>query len=200
MSGRMTKGTESSLLAATRALSDDLDRFEKLSSELSRLVINSDKTLQRARRGLLECSEHEGKLAESLRGFALAMQTMQAMQQRCMDQTAQATERVRLRQEQRALLQERLQQLGGNASEISSLAASLPESPDRASGELLGRLQEVAQRLELVIAEAAEVSRLAHEDDWTDVERDTDSLKQQLLAAKNRVRLSLSKLAESAPS
>jgi chromosome segregation ATPase len=196
----MTHGTESSLLAAARALSEDLERFEKLSGELSRLVINSDKTLQRARRGLLECSEHEGKLAESLRGFALAMQSMQAMQQRCLEQTAEATERVRQRQEQRARLQERLQQLGRNAGEISGLAAALPESPERTSTELLGRLQEVAQRLESVIAEAAAVAELAHDEDWSDVERDTNALKQQLLAAKNRVRLSLSKLAEGAPS
>lgn len=196
----MTKSTESPLLAAVRALSDDLERFEKLSGELSRLVINSDKTLQRAARGLLECSEHEAKLAESLRGFASAMQTMQATQQHCLEQTALATERVRQRQQQRAQLQERLQLLSQNAGDISNLAGAVPESSDGASPDLLSRLHAVADRLELVITEAGEVSQLAHDDDWTDVERDTQSLKQQLLAAKNRVRLSLSKLSENAPS
>jgi uncharacterized phage infection (PIP) family protein YhgE len=196
----MTKSTESPLLATVRALSDDLERFEKLSGELSRLAINSDKTLQRAARGLLECSEHEAKLAESLREFASAMQAMQASQQRCLEQTALATERVRQRQQQRAQLQERLQLLSENAGSIGNLASTLPESPNSASSDLLSHLQTVAERLELVITEAAEVCRLAHDDDWTDVERDTQSLKQQLLAAKNRVRLSLSKLAESAPS
>jgi hypothetical protein len=196
----MTKSTESPLLAATRALSDDLERFEKLSGELSRLVINSDKALQRAARGLLECSEHETKLAESLRGFAQAMQAMQASQQRCMEQTTLATERVRQRQQQRAQLQERLLLLSQNAGDISNLAGALPESSTDASADLLSRLQAVAERLELVIAEAGEVCQLAHDEDWTDVERDTQSLKQQLLAAKNRVRLSLSKLAENAPS
>lgn len=196
----MTKPTESPLLAAARALSDDLERFEKLSLELSRLVINSDKTLQRARRGLIECSQHESKLAESLHGFAAAMQAMQASQQRCVDQTATATERLRQRQEQRAQLQERLQLLSQKASEVSQPAAGLPESPAAASPELLRPLHEIAERLDRVIAEAAEVSELARRDEWTDVERDTLALEQQLRAAKNRVQLGLRKLAQDAPS
>jgi hypothetical protein len=196
----MSKNPESQLLAAARSLSDDLERFEKLTSELERLVINSDKTLQRAGRSLLECSEHETKLAESLRGFAIAMQAMQATQQRCMERAAAATERVRQRQAQRVQLQERLQLLSQKASEVSRPAASLPESSSPASTEVLSPLQEIARRLELIIVEAAEVLELARKDEWADVERDTHSLEQQLQAAKNRVQLGLRKLAEGAPS
>jgi hypothetical protein len=196
----MSKNTESPLLAAARSLSEDLERFEALSGELSRLAINSDKTLQRACRGLLECSEHETKLAESLRGFAAAMQVMQATQQRCMEQAAIATQRVRQRQEQRAQLQERLQRLSQKANEISSPAATLPEAPTSASSDVLAPLQEIARRLELVIAEAAEVCELARKDEWADVQRDTQSLEQQLHAAKNRVQIGLRKLAQDAPS
>jgi DNA repair exonuclease SbcCD ATPase subunit len=200
MQGVMSKNPESPLLAAARTLSDDLERFSALSGELSRLVINSDKTLQRARRSLLECSEHESKLAESLRGFALAMQEMQATQHRCMELASAATERVRQRQEQRAELQERLQQLSQKAREVNGPGLDLPESPGAASSDVLGPLQEIARRLELVIAEAAEVSELARADDWVDVERDTHALEQQLVAAKNRVQLGLRKLAQDAPS
>jgi hypothetical protein len=196
----MSKNNESPLLAAARALSDDLERFAALSTELGRLVINSDKTLQRARRSLLECSEQETKLAESLRQFALAMQAMQETQHRCMEQTTAATERVRQRQEQRAQLQDRLRLLSQNAREVNGPALDLPESSDAASSDVLGPLHEIARRLELVIAEAAEVSELARADDWVDVERDTHSLEQQLLAAKNRVQLGLRKLARDAPS
>jgi hypothetical protein len=196
----MSKSTESPLLIAARALSDDLQHFEQLSAELGRLVINSEKTLQRARKGLQECSEHEAKLAESLRGFAGAMQAMQAMQQRCMEQTALATERVRQRQEERAQLQQRLLSLGDNARDVSAPVAALGESSEGVANDALGPLQEVARRLELVIAEATEVTELARQGQWADLERDTHSLEQQLQAARNRVLIGLRRLAQDAPS
>lgn len=196
----MSKSTESPLLIAARALSDDLQHFEQLSAELGRLVINSEKTLQRARKGLQECSEHEAKLAESLRGFAGAMQAMQAMQQRCMEQTALATERVRQRQEERAQLQQRLHSLGDNARDVSAPVAALAEGSEGAANDALGPLQEVARRLELVIAEATEVTELARQGEWADLERDTHSLEQQLQAARNRVLIGLRRLAQDAPS
>lgn len=196
----MSKSTESPLLIAARALSDDLQHFEQLSAELGRLVINSEKTLQRARKGLQECSEHEAKLAESLRRFASAMQAMQALQQRCMEQTALATERVRQRQEERAQLQQRLQSLGDNARDVSAPVAALGEGSEGVANDALGPLQEVARRLELVIAEATDVTELARQGEWADLERDTHSLEQQLQAARNRVLIGLRRLAQDAPS
>jgi hypothetical protein len=196
----MSKTTETPLLIAARVLSDDLQHFEQLSAELGRLVINSEKSLQRARKGLQECSEHEAKLAESLRGFASAMQSMQAMQQRCMEQTALVTERIKQRQEERVQLQQRMQLLAGSAREVSAPVDALPDGSNTVPGEALGPLQEVARRLESVIAEAAEVTALARSGDWTDLERDTHALEQQLQAARNRVLLGLRKLASDAPS
>jgi chromosome segregation ATPase len=196
----MSKTVESPLLIAARTLSDDLQHFEQLSAELGRLVINSEKSLQRARKGLAECSEHEAKLAESLRGFAGAMQAMQAMQQRCMEQTALATERIKQRQEERAQLQQRMKSLGDNAREVSAPVDALPDGSDTVPAEALAPLQEVARRLELVIADAAEVTELARRGEWADLERDTHALEQQLQSARNRVLLGLRKLASDAPS
>ena len=195
----MSKTAESPLLSAARTLSDDLQHFEQLSAELGRLAINSEKSLVRARKGLQECSEHEAKLAESLRGFAGAMQAMQALQQRCMEQTALAAERVRKRQEERLQLQERLQLLGDNARAVSTPVADLAEGAEGA-GDALAPMQEVARRLEAVIAEAAEVTELARQGDWADLERDTHSLEQQLQATRNRVLIGLRRLAQDAPS
>src|SRR5690349_13436 len=104
----MTKQQESPLVLAARRLTDDLQRFEEQSGELGRLPINSEKSLQRARQGLEACAEHGTKLAHSLRDFAVAMQEMQAAQQRCMDLTSAAAQRVHQRGTQRASLQERL--------------------------------------------------------------------------------------------
>ncbi len=197
----MSKTTESPLVIAARCLADDLQRFEELSAELARMVVNSDKSLQRARRGLQECAEQEAKLAESLHGFASAMQGMQALQQRCMEQTALATERVRVRQDERAALQQRMQLLAESARDVSAPVSSLPDAPGAAvSSDMLGPLQEIGRRLESVIADATQVTELARQGDWADLERDTHALEQQLQAARNRVLIGLRRLAKDAPS
>jgi hypothetical protein len=197
----MSKTAESPLVAAARALSEHLARFEETSLEAARAPINSEKALNRARKSLQECSEHEGKLAASLRDLAAAMQGMQAQQQRCVEHTALAAERIRQRQDERLALQDRLLRLGDNAREVSAPVAALPEGANEpGSTQAIGPLQEVVRRLEAVIAEAAAVTALAHEGDWADLERDTHSLEQQLQSARNRVLIGLRKLSEEAPS
>src|SRR5690349_1935312 len=137
----MTKQQDSPLVLAARHLTDALQRFQAQSSELERLPINSEKSLQRARQGLEACAEHGTKLAESLRDFAVAMQELQTAQQRCMELTSAATQRVHERQMQRARLQERLLVLGQNAREVAAPVAAVPESSDASSTEALGSLK-----------------------------------------------------------
>lgn len=195
----MSKTPESPLLAAARALTEDVSRFESLSQELNRLPINSEKSLQRARQGLQTCLEHENKLAQSLRSFAEAMQAMQESQRRCMDLTAAAAARTQQRQEQRTQLEQRLARLGASAREISQPVAQLFEAPGEAPS-LLAPLAEVERRLDGVIADALSLSDTARQDEWHDLERDTQSLREQLQALRNRVLLMRRKLSHDAPS
>jgi hypothetical protein len=196
----MNKKPEGSLLDAARALQEDLNRFETISAELSRAPINSEKSLQRARQTLESCCEQEAKLADSLRGFAAAMQEMQLTQQRCMEMTAEATQRIQQRQEQRMALRERLVRVGESAREVSLPVAELPEESATIPVEMLASLQEVERRLSAVIGEAAEISEIAQRDEWADVERDIQALSQQLQAVRNRVLLCQRKVASRAPS
>jgi hypothetical protein len=187
-------------VVAARQLAEELERFEALSGELERMAINSEKSLQRARQGLEACAEHEAKLAERLRGFALAMQETQAAQLRCIEQASAATGRIQERQAQRAELQRRLAVLGQNAREVSAPVASLPEGSTAVSGDMLGPLQEVERRLDAVIAEAGDVRSTAQREDWHDLQRDTQALEQQLQALRNKILLLRRKLAQAAAS
>jgi hypothetical protein len=196
----MTKQQESPLVVAARHLTDALQRFQAQSSELERLPINSEKSLQRARQGLEACAEHGTKLAESLRDFATAMQDVQLAQQRCVELSAAATQRVLERQTQRVQLQERLALLGQNAREVAAPVATQPEPSEASSGEMLSNLKEVESRLDAVIAQASELCDQAQRDDWNDLQRDTQSLQHQLQAVRNRVLLWRRKLAPDAPS
>ena len=196
----MSKVQENPLVIAARQLVEELQRFEAQSAELSRSAINSDKSLQRARQGLETCAEHEAKLAESLRGFARAMQDTQAAQVRCMELASAAAARVQERQQQRAELQQRVADLGQSARDVSVPVASLPENAEGAPSDALGALQEVERRLDAVIAEAGEVCEAAQRDDWSDLQRDTQALQQQLHALRNKVLLLRRKLAQTAAS
>lgn len=191
---------ESPLLSAARQLADDLTRFESISLELSRLSINSEKSLQRARQSLQACSEHEASLAQSLQAFARAMQSMQETQQRCVELTADATQRIATRLAERSQLQSRLATLGESARAVSAPVAELVERGATDSNDLLLPLQEVERRLEAVIAEGAELCELSRAGDWSDLERDTHALREQLQALRNRVMLMRRNLANTAPS
>gem|GEM_PF-2986666 len=196
----MTKHTESPLLAAARQLDEDLRRFHTLSQELSHGPINSEKTLRRAAQLLEACSTHESKVVESLNAFGQAMQTVQRLQQACMEAIGQGTARIAARHAERLALQERVAQLGAGARAASAPVAELPDLDAPSSDQMLAPLGEVERRLGAVIDEAAEVSALAQQGDWSDLLRDTQSLREQLQSLRNRVLLMRRKLGTQAPS
>jgi hypothetical protein len=196
----MTKHSESPLLAAARQLDEDLRRFQTLSQELSQGPINSEKTLRRAGQLLEACSAHESKVLESLSAFGQAIQTVQQVQQACMEAVGQGTARVAARHAERLALQERVAQLSAGARAASEPVAALPGLDAPTSSQMLAPLAEVERRLGVVIDEAAEVSTLAQQGDWNDLLRDTQSLREQLQSLRNRVLLMRRKLGSDAPS
>lgn len=193
------KAPESPLVLAARELTEQLARFAAQSEELSRLTINSDKALARARQGLEACSTHEAALARALRAFAEAMQGVQLTQQRCVDVTAATAGRIAARQTERVELQSRLAALGESARLVSEPVTQLAAGGED-PGALLGSLQEVERRLDAVIVEATTLSELSRAGDWADLERETQGSREQLQALRNRVLLMRRKLADSAPS
>lgn len=196
----MSKTTDSALVAAAKSLADDMKRFETLSAELSRLTINSKKSLERAYGALEACAEHEARLAQSLRAFSEAMAGMQLSQQRCVELASSAAERIRARQEARARLQQLLADLADKARDATVPLPALADSEGTGAEGKLRALQEVEQRLEQVIADAGALVTTARDDDWADFERDAHALQQQLLDVRNRVLMFRRKLAEAAPS
>lgn len=194
------KAPESPLVVAARQLTEHLSRFEAQSEELNRLSINSDKSLARARQGLEACSTHEAALAKALRAFADAMQGVQQTQQRCVENTAEVARRIAARQSERMDLQQQLAALGESARLVSEPVADLAGRGAAEAGDLLNPLQEVERRLDGVIDNATALAEQSRAGGWTDLERDTQSLREQLQALRNRVLLMRRKLANTAPS
>ena len=196
------KKNEGPLTAAALALENELRTFEDLVDDLARLHVNSDKTLQRARQNLESCAEFEQKLAARLKAFAEAMQLMQAKQQECMKTALEHAQRIQQRNDARNALLERVNALGLRARDINAPMNELvtDEAAHGDANHVLAKIQDVGERLEAVIAEAAAVATAAREEDWQDVARDADVLKQQLQSARNKVLVAQRNVASRAPS
>jgi hypothetical protein len=196
-----TKTPQGPLTAAAAALESELRKYEETIAELEKISLTSEKTLQRGGKVLEECAAHQQKLAQLLPEFAQAMQTVQAKQQACVEITARETVRIKERFEDRMALLERVAALGQKAQDISGPAAEVANSEgERSPSEVLKTLEEVGSRTEAVIAEAASVHEQAQNSDWQDIARDTEALRQQLQAARNKILLAQRTVAERAPS
>lgn len=197
-----TKKNEGPLTLASMALEGELRSFEEIVDELGRLNVNSEKTLQRARVSLEACSEFEQKLAGKLRDFAEAMQLMQAKQQECMKNALEHAQRIQARNDARNALLARVNALGLRARDINAPMSELvaDEAGQSDAAHVLEKIQDVGERLEAVIVEASAVATAARDEDWQDIARDADVLKQQLQSARNKVLVAQRNVASRAPS
>lgn len=188
------------LTAAASALDAELARFEQTVRDLAATTITTEKGLQRARRRLEECGGHEETLSAALQGFAAAMQTTQARQHKCMEGTLEAAKRIEERFTSRAALLERMRDLGDRAKTINEPVASAMGSDPSAPDALLTTLKAVSDLTADIISEADALQKAAKDSEWHDIERDTDALKQQLQAARNKIVAAQRNVAERAPS
>lgn len=192
------------LTLATAELEAEILHYEQTSASLDKLPLNSEKTLQRARKVLEECAAHQERLAVLLPAFAQAMQAAQARQQACMNVTAEGTQRIKTRFEERVVLLERIAALGQRAQAINEPVTAIlgrdSGQGDPAAEALLRSLDEVGALTEAVIAEADELARAANASEWVDIARDAEALKQQLQAARNKVLVAARNVASRAPS
>jgi hypothetical protein len=197
-----TKDGAGPLSLAAAALEAELGRYEQLVRDLGGTTITSDKTLQRARRSLEDCGSLEQSLSAALQGFAQAMQATQDRQQSCMEATVAAARRVEARFHARGALLERMKVLGERAREINEpVVAAINAGADGGAAEpLLSTLQTASDLTASIISDAEALQRAAKDDDWVDIERDTDALKQQLQAARNKILAAQRQVASRSPS
>ena len=92
------------------------------------------------------------------------------------------------------VLLERYGALGQSAAELNqrmqefAAQRAKAQTPEQ-NTELIGTLDALNERMVQVADEAQSVTKLADEQDFTDVGRQADSLRQQLLSARNKLNL-----------
>lgn len=187
-----TKKPRGPLVQAAEALEEELQRLGSVAREAQRLPLDSQRNLERTREKLAEL----GAVDERLRPLVAAL--MGAVKQLVDDQQAQAvalgarTEEVRKRAEAFQALMLRYAELGKSFHELNELVQAFagggkatPATPS-AEPPSLGTVQESIARL---VDASTEVAQAARTDGFEDVARQADSLRQQLLSARNKLKL-----------
>lgn len=190
------------LTSAAQSLEADLRKLEESIREAQRLEIASDKTLQRARKLLEACSEHQLSLAGHLQELVQAMQQAQVRVQAGMEETIEISKKVGQRANERGELVERFAVLGRRTTEINEPvnAVVAKHNEGAAPDELLLAVGAVLVVAEGLVAEAEGLAQDAKAGGWTDISKESESLRQQILSARNKVLLLRRGLSERAPS
>jgi hypothetical protein len=180
---------ESPLVLAAAALDEELRRYDSLADESSRSQINSAKTLERAVRLIQESTERNETVQDRLRGLVAEIEAARTRQVESLNTLLQAAQRTQARSEQYDSLLRRFAALGESARQVNALAVEVDAKrrADAGETEILERLGAMETQMAGVVSEADALAVLASEQDWADLARQADAVRQQVLAAKNKI-------------
>ena len=192
----------SPLVAAAAALEGELRAYDELAHEAQRLRIDGERGLRRGIAIVQESGGMSERIQERLRALVAEIEEVRARQVQSLTALLEAATTVEKRAQQHTELMQRFAALGESAGQVNALAMALSEK--RAVGasdtELLPDLQGIQVHIDVVVAEAEALSHRAREEQWPDLARQADSLRQQVLSAKNKLALAYKTVAMRAPS
>jgi polyhydroxyalkanoate synthesis regulator phasin len=185
-----TPKADLSLAEAAAAFERELANYEKLSLELARSPVRSEKTLSRARKVLNDAGDSEAELGRKLEDLSKAMVHARDRQQACMARIQEAMQGAQARADEFTALLERVAALGNKARDVNEPVARVLAA--RSSGEdpatLLASLSEVDSRMQDVVSDAETIFEDANKGDWPEVAKDVKSLQQQVQSVRNKVK------------
>ena len=191
-----SKNDPSPLLAAAQAFDAELERFGHLAEAARKGPLGSQKALERAAETLKEIADCEEQMQARARTLMAALGAAREQQEAQAALVSQRAEEIRERTSVYGELLRQFQALGQDAVELNGMGQRL-SAKKRDSGatasemardpELAAGLHELSDRMASVVTRAQELATAARDADFEDVSRQADSLRQQLLAARNKV-------------
>jgi len=187
-------GRLSTFAEAAAALEAELERFEAIAAAVARAPLSSQKAIEHAARLTRDASEAQGRYAQRLQALVAMVGSAGERQRVAAATINDRVAEIDARTVAHAELERRLGELGEEARGINARAqgavgaGGVPSSPERLA-ELIGALEEIGERMDAAVARALDVARDATASDFVDIARQADSLRQQLLATRNRVTL-----------
>ncbi|HYH96479.1 hypothetical protein [Hyalangium sp.] len=188
------KSPSSELVAAAEALDAQLTRFESLADQFRKSPLNSEKSLERASKLLQDVAEQDQQLNASVSALVAAVTATRDRQQVQAESVNARAQELQQRADTFKSLLDRYGALGQSAAELNQRMQEFAAQRAQAqtaeqSTEVLATLDALNERMGQVADEAQAVTRLSEEQDFTDIGRQADSLRQQLLSARNKLQL-----------
>lgn len=179
------------LVAAAAALDDELERFERLSAEVGKQPLDSQKGLERAAELLKQAAGADENLAARVSGLVGAISEMRRRREAGAEAVQKRAAEIEARSNAFAALLETYRGIGSSATEITTRLQGVIQAPP---SERENALAEVRHRVAELAARAQELMKTADEQGFTDVTRQADGLRQQLLQGLNKVSLVVKRL------
>jgi hypothetical protein len=199
-----SKPSESPLVAAAQAFDATLGRFAALSDGLRKGTLDSQRNLERAAEALKEVAGCEEELQAHAQALMAALGIARDAQQTQAEAIRVRALEIQARSEELARLMRGFEAIGKDAAALNASAQQLAarkRTPDEMvkDGELLAGLDELQERMTAVLAAGEKLAADARGADFEDLARRVDSLRQQILAARNKISLLKEALVRAAP-
>jgi len=197
--------SDSPLLIAAGAFDETLRRFAALADGLRKGTLDSQRNLERAAEALKEVAGCEEELQAHAQALMAALNSARDSQQSQAEAVRLRALEIKARSEVLALLMRGFEAIGKEAAGLNASAqqlASRKRSPDEMvkDGDLLAGLDELQEKMTAVLASGEQLAGEARRADFEDLSRKVDSLRQQILAARNKIGLLKEALVRAAPS
>jgi hypothetical protein len=190
------------LVAAAAALDEELTALTELAEETKREPLDGDRSMTRTTKALSSSVEQQARIEVRLRALVEEIDRARARQQDGTNALLAVAHELERRAHSRDALLARFGALTDSAGHVNTLALELGER--KAAGaedaEILDRLAAIQVEMAGVVGEAETLVEAAKRETWPEIARQADGIRQQMLAAKNKLALAQRTVASRAPS
>ncbi len=181
---------KASLTEAAAALEAELKKFDELCAAARRIPLDSEKTMGRAAKAMQEATDSQEKTAVLVRNLVDAINASREHQQKTAEGLLARAQELQGRSDVLADLLGRIRVLGEDAKGIQQIVAQANQyGTERNIEGAIGALEEARTRMDAIATAAEALGVDARAANIVDVEREADSLRQQLLSARNKLGL-----------
>ena len=195
---------DSALVASAEAFDATLKRFAALSDGLRKGSLDSQRNLERAAEALKQVAGCEEELQANAQALMAALGSARDAQQTQAELVRVRALEIQARGEELARLMRGFEAIGKDAAALNASAQQLA-ARKRTPGEmvkdgaLIAGLDELQERMSGVLTAGEKLAADALAADFEDLSRKVDSLRQQILAARNKIGLLKEALVRAAP-
>jgi len=199
-----SKPSDSPLVASAEAFHETLKRFAALAEGLRKGKLDSQRNLERAAENLKLVAGCEEELQAHAQALTVALATARDAQQAQAEAIRLRALEIQGRGEALTRLMRGFEAIGKDAAALNASAQQLAarkRTPDEMvkDGELLAGLDDLQERMTAVLAAGEQLAAEARQADFDDLSSKVDSLRQQILAARNKIGLLKEALVRAAP-